>query len=106
MARPADRELGAEAKPRSLVQRLRARLAARPDTEHEQAIVRVVIGALLFLYLLPNAHVFTGGTLDPASLYFGMMLLYQLGAAAILAGILSGRRAVARACRRGRRPRR
>jgi len=88
MARPADPGVAAEASRRTLLQRLRARLAGRPDTEHEQAIVRVVIGALLFLYLLPNAHVFTGGTLDPASLYFGMMLLYQLCAAAILAGIL------------------
>ncbi|OGA70340.1 MAG: hypothetical protein A3G83_06225 [Betaproteobacteria bacterium RIFCSPLOWO2_12_FULL_68_20] len=35
--------------------RLRARLAARPDTEHEQCILRLVIGGLLVLYLLPNA---------------------------------------------------
>jgi two-component system sensor histidine kinase RpfC len=34
---------------------LRARLAARPDTEHEQAIVRLVGGALVALYLLPGA---------------------------------------------------
>ncbi len=33
---------------------LRARLAARPDSEHEQAIVRVVVGLLLGLYLLPE----------------------------------------------------
>jgi two-component system sensor histidine kinase RpfC len=33
---------------------VRARLAARPDTEHEQAIVRLVIGILLGLYLLPE----------------------------------------------------
>jgi two-component system sensor histidine kinase RpfC len=33
---------------------LRARLAARPDTEHEQAIVRLVVAALLVLYLLRN----------------------------------------------------
>ena len=33
---------------------LRARLAARPDTEHEQAIVRLVLGALLGIYLLPE----------------------------------------------------
>ena len=32
----------------------RARLAARPDTEHEQAIVRVVIALLLGAYLLPG----------------------------------------------------
>ena len=35
--------------------RLRARLAARPDTEHEQAIVRLLVGALIVLYLLPGA---------------------------------------------------
>ena len=33
---------------------LRARLAARPDTEHEQAIVRLVVAVLLVLYLLPH----------------------------------------------------
>jgi two-component system sensor histidine kinase RpfC len=39
---------------RSLVARARARLAARPDTEHEQAIVRVVIGLLLGPFVLPG----------------------------------------------------
>ena len=34
---------------------LRARLAARPDTEHEQGILRLVISSLVFLYLLPDA---------------------------------------------------
>jgi two-component system sensor histidine kinase RpfC len=34
---------------------LRARLAARPDTEHEQAIVRVLVVGLLCLYLTPGA---------------------------------------------------
>ncbi|HZO00809.1 MAG TPA: ATP-binding protein [Burkholderiales bacterium] len=36
------------------VARLRARLAARPDTEHEQGILRLVLGALIVLYLLPG----------------------------------------------------
>jgi two-component system sensor histidine kinase RpfC len=36
------------------IAKLRARLAARPDTEHEQGILRLVIGALLVLYLLPH----------------------------------------------------
>ncbi|MFY9316807.1 MAG: ATP-binding protein [Burkholderiales bacterium] len=40
---------------RNLGAAARARLAARPDTEHEQAIIRVVIGVLLGLYLLPEA---------------------------------------------------
>lgn len=39
---------------------LRARLAARPDTEHEQAIVRLLVGAAVLVYLLP-------GTKDPLS---------------------------------------
>jgi two-component system sensor histidine kinase RpfC len=42
---------------------LRARLAARPDTEHEQAIVRLVLGLLLGLYLLPEWTGITGA--DP-----------------------------------------
>ena len=33
---------------------LRAKLATRPDTEHEQAIVRLLISGLLVLYLLPG----------------------------------------------------
>jgi two-component system sensor histidine kinase RpfC len=39
---------------RRLIALARARLAARPDTEHEQALVRVVVGVLLGIYLLPE----------------------------------------------------
>jgi two-component system, sensor histidine kinase RpfC len=39
-----------------MAQGLRERLKARPDTEHEQGILRIVIGALLILYLLPAAN--------------------------------------------------
>jgi len=42
------------APPAGALARLRARLKARPDTEHEQGILRLVIGALLVLYLLPG----------------------------------------------------
>ncbi|MDZ3838440.1 MAG: ATP-binding protein [Rhodospirillales bacterium] len=35
---------------------LRRRLGARPDSEHEQAAVRVVIVALLFLYVVVHAY--------------------------------------------------
>lgn len=35
---------------------LRRRLVARPDSEHEQAAVRVVIVALLFLYVVVHAY--------------------------------------------------
>jgi len=39
----------------SIFRELRARLSTRPDSEHEQALVRILVGALLFLYLLPKA---------------------------------------------------
>jgi len=53
----AARELpnAGDAMPEGALQRLRARLAARPDTEHEQGILRLVICALAFVYLLPDA---------------------------------------------------
>jgi two-component system sensor histidine kinase RpfC len=38
-----------------LAGRLRARLKNRPDSEHEQALVRLAVGAVFFLYLLPEA---------------------------------------------------
>ena len=40
---------------RGFIADLRARLKARPDTEHEQGILRLVISSLVFLYLLPDA---------------------------------------------------
>ncbi len=46
---------------------LRGRLAARPDTEHEQALVRLAISALLMLYLLP----FTTGAARAFVFYIG-----------------------------------
>ena len=44
----------AAAAPTGLLAGLKARLKARPDTEHEQGVLRLVIGALLVLYLLPG----------------------------------------------------
>src|SRR5687768_2109253 len=59
MGRPAPRgpvlmAQAAAAQPGPIAQ-LRGRLAARPDTEHEQGILRLVISSLVFLYLLPDA---------------------------------------------------
>jgi two-component system sensor histidine kinase RpfC len=53
MSRPAAGALSAPL--RGWIAQLRARLAARPDTEHEQGILRLVISSLVFLYLLPDA---------------------------------------------------
>jgi two-component system, sensor histidine kinase RpfC len=47
--------MSAAAAPAGTLARLRARLAARPDTEHEQGILRLLITALGALYLLPDA---------------------------------------------------
>ena len=49
MAGPAPR--GGEPARLNPLQRLRARLAARPDTEHEQGVLRLIITALGALYL-------------------------------------------------------
>jgi two-component system, sensor histidine kinase RpfC len=42
---------------RNFASRVRARLAARPDTEHEQAIVRLVLGLLLGPFVLPSEFI-------------------------------------------------
>lgn len=40
---------------KSILGHLSSRLSARQDSEHEQALVRLLVGALLFVYLLPRA---------------------------------------------------
>jgi two-component system sensor histidine kinase RpfC len=40
---------------RLLLSRLRALLSNRPDSEHEQALVRLAVGGVFFAYLLPAA---------------------------------------------------
>jgi two-component system, sensor histidine kinase RpfC len=66
----------------SLLRWMRARLAARPDTEHEQAIVRLVLGALIVLYLLPGA---LARHLEPT---ITVMLGYLVGSILIFGHIL------------------
>jgi two-component system sensor histidine kinase RpfC len=63
--------------------RLRARLAGRPDTEHEQAFVRVAVGFVLGLYLLPQ--VFTRPAGEPHIL---VLFGYTVLAVALLAAII------------------
>ncbi|MGH8706040.1 MAG: sensor histidine kinase, partial [Burkholderiales bacterium] len=63
--------------------RLRARLKARPDTEHEQAIVRLVVGLLLGAYLLPEGlNVPEWSALEP---YYPVYVAYVAVAVVILA---------------------
>ena len=70
---------------KSILAGLRARLTARPDTEHEQAIVRLLVVGLFFLYFLPQA--FTGfETHDRADLHFVLAMVCTL----LLAGAVFG----------------
>ena len=55
MAQTTTGEVLKAALPGSVLRGLRARLAARPDTEHEQGVLRVIFCGLGFLYLLPGA---------------------------------------------------
>ncbi len=60
---------------RNLAAAARARLAARPDTEHEQAIVRLAIGLLLGAYFLPEGLSVSGwNALDQKYLMFSAYL--------------------------------
>ena len=68
--------------------RLRARLAARPDSEHEQALVRLVVGVVLFFYLLPQALTVSGGQFDLGDRYLLVMFCFLAFAAATFVGIL------------------
>ncbi|MBS0337572.1 MAG: response regulator [Proteobacteria bacterium] len=47
------------------IKALRTRLAARPDTEHEQALVRIVLAMVLGLYMLKGLDFEEGGALSP-----------------------------------------
>ena len=72
----------------SLLRWMRARLAARPDTEHEQAIVRIALGIVLFFYLLPGALRETGIAPSTDRVYLAVMIGYLAFALAVYAGIL------------------
>ena len=65
-----------------------ARLRARPDSEHEQAIIRLSVGLVLFVYLLPAAFVHSGQERETDLLYIGAMVAFLAFAGAIIASIL------------------
>ncbi len=72
---------------RDLLAPLRARIAARPDTEHEQAIVRLAIAVLLGGYLLPaGLNVSEWSAVEP---YYAVFVGYLVVAAAVLIWNLS-----------------
>jgi two-component system sensor histidine kinase RpfC len=65
---------------RGLATRVRTQLAARPDTEHEQGIVRLIIAALLGAYLLPEGLDFwEWSALKPYHIVFVSYLIVAAG---------------------------
>jgi two-component system sensor histidine kinase RpfC len=64
------------------LRRMRAHLDSRPDSEHEQAIVRLVLGVLVVLYLIPGA---IAQNLEPTIV---VMVGYLAGAILIFGHIL------------------
>src|SRR5512137_1397669 len=56
--------------PREIWRRLSERLRHRPDSEHEQALVRLAVGVVFFAYLLPSA--LTGD--EPGSMHLPMFV--------------------------------
>jgi two-component system sensor histidine kinase RpfC len=68
---------------------LRARLRSRPDTEHEQALIRLAVGAILFFYLLPGAFVHTGEALETDLRFLFVMLAFLVVALGIFIGIVA-----------------
>src|SRR5258707_4478365 len=67
----------------SILAGIRARFRGRPDTEHEQAIVRLLIATILFLYLLPQAF----GGREPNLPLFGAMICYFTLCSTVFASI-------------------
>ncbi|MBI3056079.1 MAG: response regulator [Betaproteobacteria bacterium] len=68
---------------------IRTRLAGRTDTEHEQAMLRVLMGIGLLLYLLPDATKHSTDWVYASGTYLVVMAAYMLAAFAVLAGILA-----------------
>ena len=59
---------------------VRYRLKDRPDTEHEQALVRLVVGVVVCVYsLIPNAIRQSGGEALEQLVVFGVWALMSIG---------------------------
>lgn len=77
----------------SLIAKIRERLRNRPDTEHEQAVVRLVIGTIFFFYLLPKALTDPDGTQQGIDqMFLSAMVVYLITSSAIFFSIVSNPR--------------
>jgi two-component system sensor histidine kinase RpfC len=66
----------------------RDRLHARPDSEHEQALIRLVVGGILFFYLLPGASPQGGEAPYKDVMFLGAMFAFLVVALGLFVGIV------------------
>lgn len=71
-----------------LLKSFRDRLDARPDSEHEQALIRLVVGIFLFFYLLPWASLQGAEALDTDLTFLGAMFAFLVVASGLFVGIV------------------
>jgi two-component system sensor histidine kinase RpfC len=74
---------------RAILQALRDKLAARPDTEHEQAFVRVMVAAVLGLYLIDIPDLARGGIFRVDVLVY--LVYFGLSAGILVSALMSDR---------------
>ena len=67
---------------------IRTRLAGRGDTEHEQALIRLVIGIVFFVYLLPDAIRHSVDWAYASKAYLMVMATFLVAALGIIVCIL------------------
>jgi len=73
------------------IQAIRNRLAGRADTEHEQALVRLAVGTVFFIYLLPKALTEPGGLEGVNHQFLAVMISFIVVSAGIFISILINR---------------
>ena len=71
---------------------LRGRLRQRPDTEHEQALVRLAVGVFLFFYLLPKALTDAEANRGVDYLFLSAMIAFLIASLGIFCWILGNQK--------------
>jgi len=74
---------------RALLHSMRGKIASRPDTEHEQAFVRVLVAAVLGLYLIDIPDLARGAVLRIDVLVY--LVYFVLSASVLVSALLSDR---------------
>ena len=72
---------------------IRQRLRARPDTEHEQAVVRPIVASVLFVYLLPQVLIDHDRLRESDFVLIGAIAAFLAISVAIFISVVSSRRA-------------